>query len=632
MDPAKQQVIDTIKSHSNILVTVSTNPSVDDLSAALGLTIMLNNLDKRSTSVFSGSIPPAINFLEPEKTFENSADSLRDFIIALDKEKADHLRYKVEGESVKIFITPYKTQLGKSDLEFSQGDYNVELVIALGVTDQGHLDKALEAHGQILHDATVVTVTTGKNKSSLGSIDWHDEKASGLSEMVASLADGLKGEKPLLDQQISTALLAGIVSATNRFSNDHTTTNVMTIAARLMAAGANQQLIAAKLEETHDIVPVGQSEGVATQSSPSDQELSIQRPGKQESNAEKSPAQNNVVQDDAQAELEEHLAGAVASPVGTMADIEQQLQEAVQTAADQPPPVPTPTPEVPSQPSPPPPSPVPTPTPPLSPSTPPPLPPQPTPLPAPSPELPTNSKDVSMPGFELTGAVASPSQPVVPSQPSEDVPTQPLPPPTPTPVPTPTPEVPSQPSPPPPSPAPTPTPPPAPAPLPPPPSSQSEHPLITQRHDLASAPPEDTPPINSIQYGSDESQDYENPFASQMPSIETQGPVTVKVPSLNAPESVTPLDSPELPTPPSSQTTPVGVPELPPLPPMPANASTMPLPPPPPPPVGAGGASLSPMSPGPISGDIFGDNSAAATPAPAGATTEPGQFKIPGQA
>lgn len=626
MDPAKQQVIDTIKSHSNILVTVSTNPSVDDLSAALGLTIMLNNLDKRSTSVFSGSIPSAINFLEPEKTFENSADSLRDFIIALDKEKADHLRYKVEGESVKIFITPYKTQLGKSDLEFSQGDYNVELVIALGVTDQGHLDKALEAHGQILHDATVVTVTTGQNKSSLGSIDWHDEKASGLSEMVASLADGLKGEKPLLDQQISTALLAGIVSSTNRFSNDHTTTNVMTIAARLMAAGANQQLIAAKLEETHDIVPVSQPEGVATQPPPSDQELSIQRPSKQETDTAKDSAQNNVAQDDAQAELEKHLTETVASPTGSMADIERQLQEAVQTAADQP------------QPTPPPPTPVQAPTPPLPAPPPPPLPPQPTSPPSLPPELPTNSKDVSMPGFELTGgdAVVPSPQPVVPSQPSEGVPTQPLPPP----VPVPPPDAPSNQQAPalsPPAQAPTPplpSPPPPPTPLPPPPQPQSEHPLITQRHDLASAPPADTPPINSIQYGSDEGQDYENPFASQMPSIGTQGPVTVKVPSLNAPESVTPLDdATEVPTvsPAPPPTIPSGVPELPPLPPMPANASSMPLPPPPPSPVDVGGGSLSPMSPGPISGDIFGDSSTTATPAPVGVVTEPGQFKIPGQ-
>ena len=41
-----------------------------------------------------------------EKTIEKNTDSLRDFIIALDKSKADKLRYKVEDKFVKIFITP----------------------------------------------------------------------------------------------------------------------------------------------------------------------------------------------------------------------------------------------------------------------------------------------------------------------------------------------------------------------------------------------------------------------------------------------------------------------------------------------------------------------------------------------
>lgn len=253
----RQQIVDSIKNHSNILVTVSTSPSVDELSAALGLTILLNNINKRATAVVSGQLPPAITFLDPQKTFESTVDSLRDFIIALDKEKADHLRYKVEGDVVKIFITPYRTTLSEKDLQFSQGDYNVELVIALGVKDKEHLDKALEAHGRILHDATVATICAGTDISTLGSISWQDEAASSLCEMLVSLAEPLKADndKPVLDEQIATSLLTGIVSATDRFSNNKTSSRVMTMAAQLMAAGANQQLIAAKLEEAHEIGP-----------------------------------------------------------------------------------------------------------------------------------------------------------------------------------------------------------------------------------------------------------------------------------------------------------------------------------------------------------------------------------------
>lgn len=268
---ARQQIVESIKANNNILVTVSASPSVDELSAALGLTILLNSLDKRATAVVSGALPPAITFLDPEKTFESSVDSLRDFIIALDKEKADHLRYKVDGDVVKIFITPYRTTLSDKDLEFTQGDYNVELVLALGVKDQDHLDKALSAHGRILHDATVATMSVGTEPSKLGSIDWRDAAASSLCEMLVGVAEALKTDKPVLDEQIATAFLTGIVSATDRFSNDHTSSRVMTMAAQLMAAGANQQLIAAKLEAAHEIGPNSVN---ATQQTPDTPDIS----------------------------------------------------------------------------------------------------------------------------------------------------------------------------------------------------------------------------------------------------------------------------------------------------------------------------------------------------------------------
>ncbi len=247
----RQQISERIKEVSNILITVSKNPSVDELSAALGLTLMLNKLEKHATAVFSGTIPSALEFLEPGKTLENNVDSLRDFIIAIDKEKADRLRYKVEGDVVRIFITPYRTNISQEDLEFTHGDFNVELVLALGVENQDVLDEAIAAHGKILHDATVATINAQNKTSNLGSIDWRDEKASSLSEMLVSLGESLKNG--LLDEQIATALLTGIVAATNRFSNNQTSSKSMTIAAQLMAAGANQQLIAAKLESASEI-------------------------------------------------------------------------------------------------------------------------------------------------------------------------------------------------------------------------------------------------------------------------------------------------------------------------------------------------------------------------------------------
>ena len=242
----QEQVANRIASSKSVLITVSSNPNVDELASALGLTMILNKLSKHVTTVFSGKIPSAMQFLEPESTFEDNVDSLRDFIIALDKEKADKLRYKVEDDVVRIFITPYQTVITEKDLEFSQGDFNVDVIIGLGVQSTDDLDKAILAHGRILHDAEIITITANK-KSSVGTIDWDDDTSSSIAEMLAKLSNNL-GEG-LIDEQVGTALLTGIVAETNRFSNEKTSPSVMTIAAQLMAAGANQQLVATNLRQ-----------------------------------------------------------------------------------------------------------------------------------------------------------------------------------------------------------------------------------------------------------------------------------------------------------------------------------------------------------------------------------------------
>ena len=244
MDDSKNKLLDKIKSSNAILVTVSRNPTVDQLAGCISFALLINKLNKSGSALYSGQTPSTIEFLKPENTLEKNTDSLQDFIISLDKNKADKLRTKVDDQSVKIFITPYKTSLNESDLEFSQGDFNIDLIIALGVYKKEELDTAITNHGGILHDATIATITIG-DPSELGSINWNNPNTSSFCELIASTVKVLGSN--LLDNQIATALLTGIVSETNRFSNDKTTSQTMSVSAELMNAGANPKLIASEL-------------------------------------------------------------------------------------------------------------------------------------------------------------------------------------------------------------------------------------------------------------------------------------------------------------------------------------------------------------------------------------------------
>ena len=239
------EVSDRIRNASNVLIALSKDPSIDELSAALGLSLILDKLNKRATAIFSGKIPNIIEFLQPEKTFEDNTDSLQDFIVSLNAEKADHLRYKIEGEFVKVFFTPYRKEtITEKDLQFSHGDYNVDLIISLNITEEAQLDDALREYGRIKHDASTINISAAA-PGKFGDIEWGDPSASSICEMVVKLAlDVQDPDEPVIEENVATTLLTGIIAATNRFSNERTSADTMSVASNLMVSGANQQLIA----------------------------------------------------------------------------------------------------------------------------------------------------------------------------------------------------------------------------------------------------------------------------------------------------------------------------------------------------------------------------------------------------
>jgi hypothetical protein len=244
---ALDKVVEAIKNSNNVLVTINRNPDVDQIAAAIALSFVLEKLEKFTTTIFSGPIPAAAEFLDPEKTFSSNMETLRDFVISIHKDKVDRLRYKQEGDQVRVYLTPYRTTLSQADLEFENGDYNIDLVITIGTVTQEDMDSAIVGAIRILHDATVISINTGGTVPSYANISWADPEEIAYCEMVADLAEIL-GESEI-DEHTATALLTGIVAATDQFKNIKANPKVMQLAAKLMSFGANQQLISIKLEE-----------------------------------------------------------------------------------------------------------------------------------------------------------------------------------------------------------------------------------------------------------------------------------------------------------------------------------------------------------------------------------------------
>ena len=243
-EDAVSKVAEKIQHATNILIALSKDPNVDEISAAIALAFVLDQQKKHVTAIYSGQTPNALEFLRPEETFQKDISGLQDFIIALNKSKADHLIYQVEGDYVKILITPYKGQIKKEDLEYSYSDYNVDLVIVFNVNSGSEIDSALSEYGRIMHDAMAINITSSV-PGRFADLEWSDPSKSSVCEMVYNLLGELEIDNT--PQEVATALLTGILSATERFSNNRTKPTTMAVASKLMEAGADQQLISSNI-------------------------------------------------------------------------------------------------------------------------------------------------------------------------------------------------------------------------------------------------------------------------------------------------------------------------------------------------------------------------------------------------
>lgn len=238
----KQQASELIKQAHNIIIVTGREPNNDQLSAAIAMQRALNKLQKQASVVITDALPKS-SALYDTQFISQDVQGVRDFIISLDMHAVvvDKLKYNVEGEKLDITITPLNGNFSAQDVSFEQGPYKFDLVITLGVPQITKLDKIVEQNPTIFDGLHLINIDYHRINEQFGSVNYIDENASSVCEMLVSLFESL--EQGMIDESIATALYTGITSATHNFTTPSTSAKSMTVAAQMLAAGAKQQEI-----------------------------------------------------------------------------------------------------------------------------------------------------------------------------------------------------------------------------------------------------------------------------------------------------------------------------------------------------------------------------------------------------
>lgn len=236
----KQQTVELIRQAERILLVTGREPSNDQLAAMVAMSAVLSKQGKQVSAVITDKLPKVAGILDTSKIARN-LDGVRDFIISLDMSDTivDKLKYNVDGNRLDITITPSGGNFSAKDASFAYGAYQFDLVIALGVFNLRQLDRLHEQNPTIFDGLHLINIDFHRVNDGFGSVNLVDTNASSVCEILVSTIESIA--QGAIDQPIATALLAGIMAATNRFTAPSTTPKAMTIAAQLMSTGAKQQ-------------------------------------------------------------------------------------------------------------------------------------------------------------------------------------------------------------------------------------------------------------------------------------------------------------------------------------------------------------------------------------------------------
>ncbi len=247
-----QQIIAKITEASSILI-IANGTNGDSVSAGLALRAFLKKLEKDVILLSSSSISQKFNFLPEISEVKDKIDLTKSFVVDVStkKNQVAEMSYKKEGDKLSIYLKPAKGEFTKEDVSFRTSSFPYDLVVLVGVSSLDQLGEFYNKHAELFFEVPLVNIDFRGNNESYGQFNLVSLSATSCSEIVLDFIN--KFEASLIDENIATQLLAGIIAETDSFQHVRTTPQTFLKASQLVTLGAKQQDIINSLYKTKSL-------------------------------------------------------------------------------------------------------------------------------------------------------------------------------------------------------------------------------------------------------------------------------------------------------------------------------------------------------------------------------------------
>jgi len=253
----QKQVTDLIKRSEKILVMPSSPPDGDSIGSAIALYLALHKLEKDVTVVCRDAIPELLHFLPNVKVVGNQMASSTDFVISLNTKNVDIADIKTsrEGNAFNIVLTPREGRITEDNITFNKGEVDYDLIITVDTAELSQLGDLYENNTELFHQIPVINIDHHVSNTHFGKINCVDIMASSTTELLLPILEELAHEESvdLIDSDVATLLLTGIITDTGSFQNANTTPKSFAKAAQLISYGARQQEIIQHIYKTKQL-------------------------------------------------------------------------------------------------------------------------------------------------------------------------------------------------------------------------------------------------------------------------------------------------------------------------------------------------------------------------------------------
>lgn len=249
-----QQAFEQIIRAKRILIATREHAAPDTLAAAVSCHLFMKKIGKEADVVAPGFEPDkAPSFLPAKHEIKSGIGAMRAFHILLDVQDVPlgELMYDVRDKKLEITVIPKAGEWSERHVSLKPGENRYDLIITTDAPDLASLGALARNHADFFYRTTVINIDCDPGNEHWGQINLVNLNAVATTETLFELF--AQWNRHAVDEDLATALLAGMIAKTRSFRTLNVTPRTLSAASQLIAMGARREEIVHGLWRTRSV-------------------------------------------------------------------------------------------------------------------------------------------------------------------------------------------------------------------------------------------------------------------------------------------------------------------------------------------------------------------------------------------